>query len=125
MNLARPFASLALAALVAATSACATARPEPSQVDLRSRGFTLPSPTKTVGFTQLPRRFENAVVNVTMVVDPQGVPHQIASERRMPEDLSARLMPALSQWRFSPALDPKGNPVSMRVVIPLELVPVD
>jgi outer membrane biosynthesis protein TonB len=90
--------------------ACATAK------------ATLPVPVSVVHPTNLPRQYENVTVQVELTIDEKGVPHNVKPAGQMPKDLAARLVPAVSQWRFEPAHTADGKAVATTVVLPLELV---
>lgn len=111
-------------ALVVPAVQASTPSSQPKPIT-RQEAVKLPAPSKVVGFTQLPRRFENAVVHVVLTVDEKGTPRDVAGWPRMPADLAERILPAVSQWTFTPALDQDGNPRPMRVVLPLQLVAID
>jgi outer membrane biosynthesis protein TonB len=83
---------------------------------------TLPVPVSVVHPTNLPRQYENVTVQVELTVDAKGVPHNVKPAGQMPKDLAARLVPAVSQWRFEPAHTADGKAVAATVVLPLELV---
>jgi len=80
-----------------------------------------PSVLSTVSPTELPLRHEGALVEVTLVVDASGQPHSIHVVSPADPALAKRLVPAISQWRFSPA-HRNGVPIATRVVLPLQLV---
>lgn len=80
-----------------------------------------PVPTKIVRPVSLPRQYENTVVKVAMLVDATGVPHNVTAVGRVPYDLSFRVVPAVAQWRFTPASQ-DGHPIAMRVILPVRLV---
>ena len=80
-----------------------------------------PEPVKIVHPTGLSRRYENVSVKVTFTLDENGVPHDVQPYGWMDGDLANRLLPVVSQWRFTPS-KADGHPVSTRVVMPLQLV---
>lgn len=80
-----------------------------------------PTPVSVVHPTDLPRQYENATVRVSMVIDRNGVPHDVKAVGPMDRALAERLLPVVSQWRFSPQLK-DGKPVDASVVLPLQLI---
>lgn len=82
----------------------------------------LPSPTKVVRFTNLPQYLANATVHVSMTIDENGLPTRIEGWKGAPAEVVNRIAPVVSQWRFTPAQDKAGRPVSLRVILPLKLV---
>ena len=80
-----------------------------------------PTVTKVVNPTGVPQRHEGATVDVTFTVDANGQPHHIKVLSPADPDLTRSLVPAIAQWRFTPA-QKNGAPVSTRVLLPLKLV---
>lgn len=83
-----------------------------------------PVPTKIVHPMNIPRHYENAVVEIVFTLDAAGVPRNVATLRNQPAELTKQLIPAVSAWRFTPYYK-DGKPVSVRVVLPLRLVERD
>jgi outer membrane biosynthesis protein TonB len=83
---------------------------------------TLPVPISVVHPTNLPRQYENVTVQIELTIDENGVPHNVKPAGQMPKDLAARLLPAVSQWRFKPSHTADGKAIATTVVLPLELV---
>ncbi len=77
-------------------------------------------PSKVIAPTDLPRRFVDATVMIALTVDAAGLPHDIAIMKPIDPELSRALIPALAQWRFTPA-QKDGQPVAQRVVLPIKL----
>jgi hypothetical protein len=82
----------------------------------------LPSVIKTVRFKGVPSRFNDSVVKVLMTIDESGSPRDIDGLEPMPRALANSLIPALSQWQFTPACDKAGKPISLRIMLPIRLV---
>jgi hypothetical protein len=80
----------------------------------------IPLPAKVVTPT-LPARYKDQTAQLTMMVDPAGRPHDIALVGRADPELAALLIPAVSQWQFTPAYD-NGVAVSRRIMLPLRFV---
>lgn len=83
--------------------------------------YTKPHPAKVVSPENLPRRCLDTTVNVALTVDEFGQPKDITIVGRKDRELARSLVPAIAQWRFTPATK-DGAPVSQRVVMPLKLV---
>jgi len=83
--------------------------------------FEAPVPTKVVNPTGLFRRHEGAIVRLSLTVDAAGQPHDIRIMAGQDQNLTERLLPAVAQWRFTPARK-NGAPVPARIVLPVQLV---
>lgn len=83
---------------------------------------SLPKPIYVVHPDGLPRDFLGATVRVALTLDAAGIPHDVTTADRVPRDVSACLLPAVAQWRFSP-YRVGGVARPLRIVIPLRLVP--
>ena len=92
----------------------APANPPPS-------GMSVPHPEVTVGPEDLPRRFLDMTVKVSFTVDAKGQPRDIKLVTPNDRDLARSLLPAIAQWRFTPAFV-NGEPVAKRVVMPVKIV---
>ncbi len=84
--------------------------------------FTAPVPLTVVHPTNLPNAYRNVTVAVQVTIDRNGVAHNVLPVGDMPKDLASRLMPAVSQWTFTPARNAKGEAVQKTVILPLTLV---
>ncbi len=115
------FSALLFAGFGAQAHATALTLPHDEAAQLWS---ALPKPVKVVRFHNIPQRFADAIVQVEMTIDAEGRPRDIRGKKPLPSDLASRVVPALSQWTFTPARDKDGNPVAIRVVLPLRLVNV-
>lgn len=109
-----------LAVLSAATAAAAFAAPTRPSTSLEP-AVRPPVPARIVRPVSLPSQYENCVVKVAMIVDATGVPHNVTTVGRVPYELSFRVVPAVAQWRFTPASQ-NGRPVAMHVILPVRLV---
>lgn len=113
---------LLLAALiVSGLSTAAHASVVVSDVVTDRAGFTAPAPAMVVAPEALPQRYRNETVQLSLTVDASGRPQNIALARGNDPHLARRLIPAVAQWQFKPALR-NGVPVSAKVVLPLHLV---
>ena len=83
--------------------------------------YTKPQPAKIVSPEGLPRRYLDTTVKVAFTVDEFGQPRNITLVGRKDRDLARSLVPAIAQWRFTPATK-DGLPVSQRVMMPVKLV---
>ena len=84
-------------------------------------GTAVPHPEVMVGPEDLPRRFLDVTVKVSFTVDEKGQPRDIKLVTPTDRDLARSLLPAIAQWRFTPAFV-NGEPVSKRVVMPVKIV---
>jgi TonB family protein len=113
------FSGAALAVGLFSTSAFAyTEQPTPWPQVARP---DVPVVAKVVSPAGLPQRTEGQTVNVAFTVDASGQPRNIRLMGAADPDLAKSLIPALSQWRFTP-VQKNGVPVSTRVVMPLKLI---
>lgn len=80
----------------------------------------VPQPAEVVAPQALPRRFVGKTVKLTFTIDETGRPHDIALVKPADRDLARSVIPALAQWRFTPAQE-NGVPVAKRVMLPLTL----
>jgi hypothetical protein len=104
------------------TSAHAALVTLPADKALASQYSELPTPTQIVRFYGLPERFNDATVQFLLTVDAEGNPTSVTGVKPLPSDLTTRVYPALQKWKFTPARDKDGNPVSIQVILPLRLV---
>ncbi len=81
----------------------------------------LPVPVSVIAPTSLPNWSENTTVKVQLTIDATGVPHDVKMVGYTPYELSTRVVPAVSKWRFTPMYR-DGKPVSTSVILPLKLV---
>lgn len=81
---------------------------------------TNPYPVKVVKPTNLPRTFVKSTVNLALTVDENGVPKDIKPVGRVDKAVAARVIAAVSQWRFSPK-QVDGVPVAGEFVLPVEV----
>lgn len=113
------FSGAALAAGLFATSAFAyTEQPTPWPQAPRA---DVPVVAKVVNPTGLPQRAEGQTIDVAFTVDASGQPRNIRLLGVSDPTLSKSLIPALSQWRFTP-VQKNGVPVSTHVVMPIKLL---
>lgn len=83
-------------------------------------GTAVPHPDTVVAPSDLPRQYLGATVRLSFIVDETGQPHDIQVLSSNSRSLARSLVPALEQWRFTPAQE-NGVPVSMRVILPLKI----
>lgn len=103
-----------LAFVTTGSAASASARQSAS-------GLVPPAPVTIVAPTDLLARYRNSVVRLSMTIDASGVPRQVAAVTWMPAALANRVLPAVEQWRFTPAYR-DGRPVAVSVILPIKLV---
>jgi TonB family protein len=112
---------LLFAAALACAASPAFAVPAMPPTSPKSDEIKLPVPLEIVHPTRIPLRFADATVELILTIDETGRPSDVQGVRGMPVDLKRSLLPAVEQWRFSPA-ERNGRPVAMRVRLPLQLV---
>lgn len=83
-----------------------------------------PYPVKVVSPTNLPRSFVKSTVEVVLTLDEQGVPTNVQTVGRVDRSVAAKLVAAVSQWRFAPKYV-DGKPVAGQFVLPIELRAVE
>jgi len=81
----------------------------------------VPLPVKVVSPTDLSPRWIGATVTLSLTVDASGQPRDIAVLQPADPELAQRVVAALAQWRFTPALE-KGAPVARKIVLPVRLL---
>jgi TonB family protein len=80
----------------------------------------VPHPAVVVSPTGIPDNLVDATVRFAMTVDENGQPHNIRLVSPRDRALEKKLVPVIAQWRFTPAIK-DGEPVEMRVVLPVKL----
>lgn len=80
----------------------------------------LPKPIVVVAPEDVPHRFANTTVRVSLTLDATGCPSNIRVISPNAAYLDKSVVAALSQWRFSPMVR-DGSPVAQNVVLPLTL----
>lgn len=83
--------------------------------------FEAPVPVRVVNPTGLFRHHEGAIVRLSLTVDATGRPHDIRIVSGWDQNLKERLLLAVAQWRFKPAMK-NGAPVSTKILLPVQLV---
>lgn len=83
--------------------------------------FTAPAPAMVVGPMNIPQRYQDATIRVSLMVDEQGRAHYVDLLDGRDPALVRHLLPVIAQWQFKPAMK-DGRPVSVNVVLPLHLV---
>lgn len=83
--------------------------------------FEAPVPVKVVSPTGLVRRYQGATVTLSLTIDAAGLPHDIKLVQNKDRNLAENLLPAIAQWRFTPAMK-NGAPVPAKILLPIELV---
>ena len=80
----------------------------------------VPLPAKVVSPTDLSRCWIGTTVTLSLTVDSAGRPHDIAVLKPTDPELAKRVIAALAQWQFTPALE-NGTPVARKIVLPVRL----
>ena len=82
---------------------------------------SVPVPVQVVSPVAIPEWAENSVVKLRLLVDAEGVPHNVVPAEWIPSDLKFRVISAVEQWRFKP-MRVDGRATATHVVLPLRLV---
>jgi len=83
--------------------------------------YEAPVPVTVVSPTGLLPRHEGETVTLSLTIDAAGQPHDIRFLQGGDQNLTKRLLPAVAQWKFSPAKK-NGVPVPAKIVLPVQLV---
>jgi len=83
--------------------------------------YTAPTPTKVVAPVNVPRRYQTETIRLSLTVDAQGRAHNVELLSARDPSLVQRVLPAVAQWQFKPAML-NGRAVSADIVIPLQFV---
>jgi len=67
-------------------------------------------------------RYAGLTVEVEFLVDASGKPVDISVRNAAPSELTAPVKEALAQWKFAPARTVSGEPVAMKVCVPVRIV---
>jgi TonB family protein len=67
-------------------------------------------------------RYAGAVVEVEFVVDVTGKPVDVSVRNPAPAPLADPVLAAIAQWKFAPARTTAGEPVAMKVRVPVRIV---
>jgi hypothetical protein len=86
-----------------------------------STSFTAPAPVKVVAPTEIPRRYQNETIRVSLTVDEAGRARNLDLLNGRDPSLVKRLLPAVAQWQFKPATK-DGQAIAADVILPLQLV---
>jgi hypothetical protein len=90
-------------------------------IDSAQKTYAAPKPTQVVTPSGIARRFEGETIRVRLALDAAGQPVRVDLVGSQDVNLVRNLLPAVSQWRFSPAmLD--GRPVAAQIELPILLV---
>lgn len=81
---------------------------------------SIPQVEKVVNPTGLSRQHLGATVQLSFTVDERGQPQDVAVVSPADRKLTTSVVDAVSQWRFSPAMQ-DGLPVAKRVTMPLQI----
>jgi hypothetical protein len=90
-------------------------------IDSAQRTYAAPAPTRVVAPSGIARRFEGETIRVKLSLDAAGQPVEVGLVGSQDVNLVRNLLPAVSQWRFSPALL-DGRPVAAQIELPILLV---
>lgn len=91
-----------------------------SAVAFANAETSVPQVETIVSPTGLSRQHLGTTVQLAFTLDENGQPHDVAVVSPADRKLTASVITAVSQWRFSPALR-NGMPVAQRVTMPLQI----
>lgn len=114
------FAATVTAGLLSA-SVVSSASVVVSEIATAPAEYTAPAPLKVVMPVDIPRRYQNETVRLSLTVDETGRAHNVALLTGHDPVLVKRLLPVVARWEFKPATR-YGEPVSADVVLPLQLI---
>lgn len=86
-----------------------------------STTFTAPAPVKVVAPVAIPRHYQGETIRVSMTIDESGRAHNLDLLNGRDPSLVKRLLPAVAQWQFKPAMK-DGRAVAADIVLPVQLV---
>ncbi len=92
-----------------------------SDLTLRSAKDSMPALVKIVHPTGIFPSHRGEVVRLSLTIDETGLPHNVRFVSGRDPNLVQRLLPAVTQWKFTPAVK-NGRAVAMEVVLPIQLV---
>lgn len=92
-----------------------------SDLTISSAEFTAPVPVKVVNPTGISTSHRGEIVRVGLTIDEAGLPHNVHLLAGRDPGLVKYLLPAVAQWKFTPALK-NGRAVATDVVLPIQLV---
>lgn len=121
MNRSRLLLAAALAGGLFSSAVVGRAHFVIDELSLEPSAFTPPAPAMVVAPANIPDRYRNATVPLSLDLDAQGRVRHAGLHRGSDRSLERHLLPAVAQWQFKPALR-DGRPVPVRVVLPVELV---
>jgi protein TonB len=110
-----------LAAGLLSASIASAALAVDSVVATDAASYSAPAPLTIVAPSGIPRRFQNETSRLSLTIDESGRPRNIELLSARDAALVRHLLPAVAQWRFSPAMK-NGRAVATNVVLPIELV---
>lgn len=67
-------------------------------------------------------RYAGTTVEVVFLVDASGKPVDVSVKNPTPSALADPVLAALSKWKFAPARTVAGEPVAMKVLVPVKIV---
>ena len=116
---------LALLPLVLSAAKDQKAMPEYKLQEYRHVDLTLPIPEKVV-MPRLRGEFVGHTVRMKLTVGADGRVYNIAQKPRtfdeVTNSLAVVMKSSLKQWEFEPALDKAGNPIAVKIILPVEVV---
>ena len=113
-------AAILAAGLLSASFASAALAVD-SAVTTDAASYSAPTPLTIVAPSGIPRRFQNETIRLSLTIDESGRPRNIELLSARDAALVRHLLPAVAQWKFSPAMK-NGRAVATDVVLPIELV---
>jgi TonB family protein len=120
MNTRRLLLAAALAGGLLSTAAVSQASVVVTDI-VTDASFRAPVPVKVVSPQNLPRRYMNETIRLSLTIDETGKPHNVTLLSDRDPKLARNLLPAVEQWQFKPAMK-DGRAFPAEVVLPLEVV---
>ena len=82
--------------------------------------YSVPAALKIVHPSGISRRYEGETIRLSLTIDETGLPHNIHFLSGRDPNLVEHLLPAVAQWKFTPAMK-NGRAVATEVVLPIQL----
>jgi len=98
----------------------AFAAPPPAVPATAKGEFVPPVPLHVTSPVRAPSGYENATIELQLVVDERGCPCLVDTVGLVPTEVRELVVTAVRNWTFRPATL-RGTPVSVQVILPLKL----
>jgi TonB family protein len=110
---------IALSLVAGSVVAASAASPETAYLRSFQKQSGVPEPVKVVA-PEIVGAPVGAEARISFVVDPAGVPQEVAVAETTHEGLAVAAVEAVKQWRFTPVVR-DGATVATRVILPVRV----